>query len=288
MSDKYKLFVYGTLRKHEQNHFLLDDSRCLAQQAWVYGELFDTGLGYPTMKGSHLENKVYGELYEINPEQFKELDELEDYIPGDPDNLYNRIEQEIHTDSGIEHAFVYVSNRDDLLVKPIVHGDWKLNRLLERKPDKIFYFAYGSCMDMERFKAAKADQYFRTIRGVGMLKGYSMKYVFPGVDGGRADIVENGGETEGILYEIPYDGVEYLFQREGFYGGWYRPVFVDIDLFDGRRITNVLTFHVYNKKEEIAPPLHYAAEILRGAKGRLSEKYFAQLEEQLKGLGLDI
>ncbi|WP_080849166.1 gamma-glutamylcyclotransferase [Cytobacillus gottheilii] len=284
----YKLFVYGTLRKHEKNHFLLEKNSCLAQQAWVYGELYDTGLGYPTMKGSDLEHKVYGELYEVKSEQFKDLDELEDFIPGDENNLYNRIELNIHTDSGIHKAFVYVSNRDDLLGKPIVHGDWKLNRLMERKPEKIYYFAYGSCMDMERFKAAKADQFFRTIRGVGLLKGYSMKYVFPGTDGGRADIVENGGETEGILYEIPYEGVEYLFQREGFYGGWYRPIFVDICLPDGKTITNALTFHVYNKKEEKAPPLHYATEILRGAKGRLSDRYFAQLEEQLKGLGLKI
>jgi gamma-glutamylcyclotransferase (GGCT)/AIG2-like uncharacterized protein YtfP/cation transport regulator ChaC len=277
-----KLFVYGTLRKHEENHYLLETSRCLAEQAWVYGELYDTGLGYPSMKASTYQ-KVYGELYEVHLDQFKDLDELEDYIPGRKDNLYDRVEQDIHTDTGSFSGFVYISNRDDLLAKPILHGDWKLYRFMEARPPTVLYFAYGSCMDDERFRLAKVDHFFQQIIGPGTLKGYSMKYLLERPDGGRGDIIEDGGITEGILYRLPYDAVEYLFIREGFHGGLYRPVFLDIKS-EGILYKNVLSFHVYNKRDELAPPDHYAAEILRGAKGRLSGEYFKKLEGNIAAL----
>lgn len=287
LSNTIKLFVYGTLRKHESNYFLMNGNKLIAEQAWVYGELYDTGLGYPSMKVQGLESKVYGELYEINSESISALDELEDYIPGRKENLYNRILQDIHTDTGVVQAFVYVSNKDELLIAPILHGDWKLYRLVDTKPDKILYFAYGSCMDTARFQAANSAQYFEKVRGAGVLKGYSMKYTFAAADGGRADIMEDGGTTEGIVYEIPYDAVAYLYEREGFYAGWYRPTFVDI-LVEGKKvITNVLTFHVYEKRDELAPPKHYATEILRGAKGRVSEQYYQSLLTNLLHFGIE-
>jgi hypothetical protein len=52
--------------------------------------------------------------------------------------------------------------------------------------------------------------------------------------------------------------------------------------------TDVLTFHVYNKKGELPPPDHYALEILRGARGRVSEQYYKNLEKQLEKLGVKI
>ncbi|CAM3634909.1 gamma-glutamylcyclotransferase [Cytobacillus oceanisediminis] len=281
-----KLFVYGTLRKHESNHFVLKGSHCIAEQAWVYGELYDTGLGYPSMKAS-FDQKVYGELYEVHLDHFTELDELEDYIPGRKDNLYDRVEQTIHTDTGDVNALVYISNRNDLLAEPILHGDWKLYRLMKDKPEKTYYFAYGSCMDDERLRLANVDQHFKTVMGGGVLKGYSMQYLFSREDGGRADIVEDGGVTEGILYELPYEAVEYLFHREGFYGEWYRPAFVNVQVGEDL-YTDVLTFHVYNKKGELPPPDHYALEILRGARGRVSEQYYKNLEKQLEKLGVKI
>ncbi|WP_081728092.1 gamma-glutamylcyclotransferase [Alkalihalobacillus hemicellulosilyticus] len=38
------VFVYGTLRSGEGNHYFLNSSRCVADHAWVYGELYDTGV----------------------------------------------------------------------------------------------------------------------------------------------------------------------------------------------------------------------------------------------------
>ncbi|WP_257958823.1 gamma-glutamylcyclotransferase [Bacillus sp. V3-13] len=284
MTDMIKIFVYGTLRKHEDNHIYIEGSKCIAEQGWVYGELYDTGLGYPAVKPS-LESKTYGEIFEITAEQLKEVDQLEGFVEGAKDNLYERVIQTVHTDKGTVDAYIYISERMDMLGEPILDGDWKLYRFLQEQPETFFYFAYGSCMDTERFQKAGVGHLFTKVKGSGILDGYSMKYLFARPDGGRADIIEDGGVTEGIVYDVPFEAADYLFRREGFRGGWYRPAFVDIKVGE-KLLTNVLTFHVYNKKEELAPPVHYAVEILRGSKGRLSTEYYQKLESELYRLGL--
>lgn len=280
-----KVFFYGTLRKNEKNSERLKGAVCLAEQAWVYGELFDTGLGYPVMKKSS-ERKVYGELYEIGADILKELDELEGYEPSRLNNLYDRVEVEVYTDTESEAAFVYIGKQPNLAKVLIPHGDWKLYQLLKSQPGTIFYFAYGSCMDIERFQQANVEHYFQKVVGACTLDGYSMKYLFSAHDGGRADIIEDGGGTEGILYQIPYAAIEYLFNREGFYTGWYRATFVHVHVGESL-FTDVLTFHVYDKKEEQSPPAHYAKEILRGSKGRVSLTYYENLVDELKRLGCE-
>lgn len=279
--DKIKLFVYGTLRRHESNHDLVGKAECIAEQAWVYGELFDTKNGYPTLVLNE-KGKVYGELLEINNNLLPEIDRLEDYIPGRENNLYDRTETTVYTDGGKTTALIYVSVNHHEMPK-IKDGDWKLHQLICNQPKEVLYFAYGSCMDDERFRLAGVEDYFSHLVGAAVLNKYSMKYLFRVSDGGRADIIEDGGLTEGLLYSIPYEGVEYLFKREGFYGGWYRPTFVDV-LVNGQVYKDVLTFHVYNKMDEIAPPDHYSTEILRGAKGRLSEGYYQKLKNELHRL----
>ncbi|MEK4147859.1 gamma-glutamylcyclotransferase [Robertmurraya sp. FSL W8-0741] len=278
-----KVFVYGTLRKHEGNHALLKSAVLIAQQAWIYGELFDTGYGYPAMKRSE-QGKVYGELYEIDQAILSKLDDLEEYKADREDNLYERVEAQIFTDNGEYSGLVYIEKKEGLGKELIPHGDWKLYQLLNKKPASIYYFAYGSCMDVERFEKAQVAHLFEKVAGACKLEGYSMKYLFSANDGGRADIIEDGGVTEGILYDIPFQGLYYLFDREGFNLGWYRPTFVDVKMSE-TLIPDVLTFHVYKKQPESAPPLHYAKEILRGSKGRVSPGYYQKLEEELVRLG---
>lgn len=276
------LFVYGTLRRHEDNHQFLKGARCLAEQAWGNGELFDTGHGYPTLKLND-NGKVHGELYEVSQSLLPQLDDLEDYVEGRETNLYDRIFTTVYTDVGHSEAMVYVHAGETQKLEKITHGDWKLHRFMEDRPEQVHYFAYGSCMDDERFRKAGVDHCFQNLLGAATLQGYSMKYSFRVSDGGRADIVEDGGVTEGLVYLTPYDGVEYLFTREGFYGGWYRPTFVDVEI-KGETFKDVLTFHVYNKMPEQLPPDHYSTEILRGAKGRVSEPYYRYLLSELERL----
>jgi gamma-glutamylcyclotransferase (GGCT)/AIG2-like uncharacterized protein YtfP/cation transport regulator ChaC len=274
------VFVYGTLRKHERNHYLLDTAKLIAEQAWTYGEMYDTGLNYPMVKPSS-SKKVYGEVYEINQEQLEKLDVLEGYQPEGKDNLYERVTQSVYTDLGSLEAYIYVSEKFCSISIPF--GDWKIYQFQKEKPNQFLYFAYGSCMDVERFKIARVDQYFQNVVGAGSLGNYSMRYLYTTTDGGRADILEDGGATEGIVYQLPFEAAEYLFRREGYYIGMYRATFVDV-LVNGELMKDVLTFHVYDKKEEVAPPEHYAVEILRGSKNRVSSGYYQKLVQQLKEL----
>ncbi len=276
------VFVYGTLRKHEKYHQLLEGATLIAEQAWVDGHLYDTNRGYPALKEGT--NKVYGEVYSINGEILKRLDKLEDFVEGCNDNLYDRKIKEVKTDSKRVQAFVYYGIDSSMFQKEIKSNDWKIHRFITEKPEVVYYFAYGSCMDQERFQKAKVDHLFQKRVGASVLKNYTMKYLFVVQDGGRGDIEEDGGSMEGILYETPYEAVEYLFKREGVTPGWYRPAFVDVEV-NGHEYQNVLTFIVRDKQEETLPPKHYAREILRGSQPYVSIGYHNKLRQQLIQLG---
>ncbi len=265
---KQMIFVYGTLRKHEGNHGFLVNAECLAQQCWTHGLLYDTGLGYPGMVADD-HGRVYGELYQVTEEELKAIDGLEGYEQGRRNNLFERVRRPIYTDWGIKEAFVYLLgdvNQGNQI--PVAHGDWKCRNLLDK--NVLLYFAYGSCMDDERFRLHGVDSLFQNILGKGKLKGYCLRYTHhSSADGmGRADMVEREGLVEGKVYQIQQEALQYLFQREGVHCNAYRPAMIDLEI-DGEQVKDVLTFFVVNKKEEVAPPNHYALEILRGGQGYL-------------------
>lgn len=281
LKDGTLVFVYGTLRKHEVNHGFLEGAKCVAEQSWTNGQIYDTGLGYPAMKNSD-EDKVYGEMYLIDDQKLQTLDELEGYLGPNQKNHYNRIKQMVFTDIGSHEAYVYIihPNYENQLQKLIQLGDWKISGFQELKSD-FLYFAYGSCMDHERFKLANVDHFFQKEKGGGVLEGYQMRFTKRLDDGGRADIVEEGGKVEGIVYELPADALEYLYRREGVYINLYRPALIDV-IIDGKLVKDVLTFIVVDKDEETAPPIHYATEIIRGGSGTLSENYMYSLKKELR------
>lgn len=120
----HKVFVYGTLRKGGSNEHYLKLSTCISDHCWTYGELHDTGLGYPAIK-EHPSFKVFGEIYEIDDDQLKLVDELEDYEEGGENNLYDRIKTTVYTNEGETEVFVYLG-RNTLFEKSnwIESGDW--------------------------------------------------------------------------------------------------------------------------------------------------------------------
>lgn len=276
-----KVFVYGTLRQNESNHHYLEKEKLLASQCWVKGELYDTGYGYPALV-NRSDSRVYGELYQIGDKKLEAIDLLEEYYGEGQDNDYERMTKTVYTDKGEERALVYYFpfSKVDLNLK-ISSGDWKNHRLL--KKNDLLYFAYGSCMDRERFKESKVDHLFEDILGKGVLEGFALQYTRKAKDGGRADIVEVGGFVEGKLYRIGQEALNYLYKREGVNASIYRPTFVNLKL-EGKILPDVLTFTVANKNKEITPPPHYFQEIIRGGKGFLSEKYLEKLREQYEKL----
>ncbi len=277
------VFVYGTLRRNENNHDLLKEAPLVREQAWVEGELYDTGKGYPALKEGN--GTIYGEVYKINSKILSTLDELEDFLEGREENQYIRKLKKINTDSGVMEAFVYYSETEDFFQVEIPSGDWKVHQFIVDPPERTLYFAYGSCMDDDRFRGAQVDHHFKNCLGAGVLRGYTMRYLFKVHDGGRGDIIEDGGNMEGVVYDIPQQAVEYLFTREGVTPGWYRASFIDIFIGD-KLYRDVLTFIVKEKFEETCPPDHYAKEILRGSKPHVSKFYHEKLQKQLIDIGM--
>lgn len=129
MDQTYVVFVYGTLRKQEHNHHFLADAKCIECECWTYGKLYDTGYGYPAMVKDQSE-KVYGELYKINEDQLKGLNQLEGYIgDGHKNNLYDRVTQEVYTRNSSVQAFVYIYASSKIAeLKGDSFSDWKRYR----------------------------------------------------------------------------------------------------------------------------------------------------------------
>uniref|UniRef100_A0A942SU93 Gamma-glutamylcyclotransferase n=2 Tax=Neobacillus citreus TaxID=2833578 RepID=A0A942SU93_9BACI len=281
--NKHYVFVYGTLRKNEKYHHLLQGAELVAEQAWANGSLFDTGLGYPAVKESE-SDPVYGELYLVSDKHLCSLDELEEYEEHSHDNLYDRKKQIIFHDNGKTEAYIYTvaKHNESMLITPILLGDWKVYQF-EKQSRNVLYFAYGSCLDHARFKLGGVDHFFQKFAGVAELKGYTLRFTKKLPDGGRADIVEEGGVVEGKVYEIPYECLEYLYRREGVHTRLYRPALIDVKMH-GQTIQDVLTFIVVSKDPETAPPDHYLEEIIRGGSGFLSETYLSRLQEHVKML----
>ncbi|WP_373231763.1 gamma-glutamylcyclotransferase [Cohnella sp.] len=279
------VFVYGSLRKHEGNHRLLESAQLISSQCSTEGYLYDTGHGYPALVQNH-KGRVYGELYQVSPGILRRLDALEGFYGEGKNNDYERVVQSIQTDTGVKEAFVYVYQQSKVIgLEPIQLGDWKFNRVQKQNKD-IYYFAYGSCMDDERFKSKNKEHFFQHVLGRGRLEGFSLKFTYKAYDGGRADLVETGGTVEGKAYLICMEALEYLLEREGVYRNRYRPAFVDI--YIGNKMEkDVLTFLVIDKaEEEIPPPEYYLEEILRGGKTIWSAEYAKRFEVELLEKGM--
>ncbi|MEU9730369.1 gamma-glutamylcyclotransferase family protein [Streptomyces sp. NPDC048002] len=130
-------FVYGTLRPGEPNHDAFLRGRTLSEEpATLPGALLYDGPGYPYVV-EHPGAQVRGDLVTARPEEYpellKELDRLEEYTPGDPRNLYERVAREVTTEAGHSRAWVYlaapaVAARLRAHGTPLASGDWSLRR----------------------------------------------------------------------------------------------------------------------------------------------------------------
>ncbi|MER5447202.1 gamma-glutamylcyclotransferase family protein [Streptomyces sp. NPDC002764] len=138
VSPQLPFFVYGTLRPGEVNHDLFLRGRTRAEEPGrLTCSVLYAGPGYPYAVDAPGGGEVYGELVTPMPERYAELlvalDRLEEYAPGDPRNLYERVEREVRrdTDGTLVRAWVYVAApsvaaRLRARGRPIESGDWLL------------------------------------------------------------------------------------------------------------------------------------------------------------------
>ncbi|WP_329409621.1 gamma-glutamylcyclotransferase [Streptomyces sp. NBC_00704] len=142
IAPELPFFVYGTLRPGEANHDLLLRGRTLREEpARLTGALLYDGPGYPyaVEAPGAAGAAVSGELVTARPEEYArllaDLDRLEEYRPGDPRNLYERVAREVVRVDGSApaRAWVYVAAPAVAAAlrargKPIEGGDWLTRR----------------------------------------------------------------------------------------------------------------------------------------------------------------
>ena len=137
-STPLPFFVYGTLRPGEPNHDLFLRGRTESEEpARLHGAALYDGPGYPyavETPGAVIAGELVTARPEAYPQLLRELDRLEDYAPGDPANLYERVERRVtrDTDGTPVRAWVYlaaptVTARLRAHGKLIEGGDW-INR----------------------------------------------------------------------------------------------------------------------------------------------------------------
>jgi gamma-glutamylcyclotransferase (GGCT)/AIG2-like uncharacterized protein YtfP len=113
-----RIFVYGTLRKGECRHYLLEDSQFIGYAKAKGFLLYNIGAFPGMVEGS---GEVVGEVYEIHESLLEKLD----WVEGVPD-LFCRELIEVTLENGQTiSAYAYIYNRkiDNKLLIP--SGDWK-------------------------------------------------------------------------------------------------------------------------------------------------------------------
>lgn len=133
-------FVYGTLRPGEPNHALLLHGRTHTEEPGRLADavLYD-GPGYPYAVAEPDGGTVTGDLVTVPPHAYAELltalDQLEEYAPGAPHNLYERVAREVTraADGTRVRAWVYlaaprVAARLRARGTRIEGGDWLARR----------------------------------------------------------------------------------------------------------------------------------------------------------------
>ncbi|OIJ62607.1 gamma-glutamylcyclotransferase family protein [Streptomyces mangrovisoli] len=129
-------FVYGTLRPGESNHDLFLRGRVQEEvPGHLSGAVLYDGPGYPYAV-EQPGGVVHGELVTALPRLYAgllaDLDRLEDYVPGDPRSLYERVERRVVRDGdGVAvPAWVYVAGpavaaRLRRRGRRLAGGDWR-------------------------------------------------------------------------------------------------------------------------------------------------------------------
>ena len=131
MEEKVLLFVYGSLLKGEINDWMMVHYKCVAENVWIYGQIYDAGEGYPFLK-IHINQRVYSELYVIPVTDLPKMDKFGNYEPGGKDNLYERKVISVNQQNNNWKAYVYVGNKPEISEK-----SWRDYR---RKQKKIFFY----------------------------------------------------------------------------------------------------------------------------------------------------
>lgn len=115
-----RVAVYGTLKQGQRNHHWLEGATLIGHDRLTAITLYDLG-PYPGAKLSPSNGTVV-EIYAVNAQQLKRLDQLEDYFHHAPgEGVYDRVV--LATRHG--EAWCYLFNADVAEQSKINSGEWQ-------------------------------------------------------------------------------------------------------------------------------------------------------------------
>lgn len=113
----HKVFVYGTLKQGNYNHYLLRGAKKYTDTAIAPKINLHAGPFYPfAIRG---QGQTIGELYEVNAATLRKLDELEDH----PNDYHREITRIILANNQIVMAWIYL-NKKAYYYPRIPNGIW--------------------------------------------------------------------------------------------------------------------------------------------------------------------
>lgn len=131
MAYKYRVAVYGTLRRGEGNHGLLRDAAFVGQGR-VSGYKMVSNGGFPAVYATDdVDDEIVVEVYEVNESQLLRLHGLEGFRSHD-NKWYDlgvvTVVENTDGQSALYHgAFIYRWTMDECDgLRPIPSGDWSL------------------------------------------------------------------------------------------------------------------------------------------------------------------
>ena len=126
MRKKKLIAVYGTLRKGNGNHRLLQNAEYLGTfDSKPEYELYHLG-GYPGLKENG-NTSIKLEIYAVTDEEALRVDALEGYTEGEPAYFYDK--KYLETPWGNAGIYIYMGNVSE--ERRIITGDWMQQKLLQ-------------------------------------------------------------------------------------------------------------------------------------------------------------
>lgn len=268
------LFVYGTLRQQFGNHHYLSNAIFLGKATTELKYVMHASSSIPFVSQSMAVSHIVGEVYEVDDNTLANLDRLEgckviaqEPLQCDANSWYTREQVPVRWGDGGDYQIVWMYfNEHETRHNIISTGDFKDLASVLNATDRVWYFAYGSNMNLQRMMDRSA--YF-TQRKRGILHGHRLVFnkisgTYPGH--GVANVVaEWGYDVVGVLYEVDRPGIEALDGFEGVRGGHYIRTEMMVQLNDGTAVNAyVYVAHPDRVEEGLTPHEDYFYHLKQG------------------------
>jgi gamma-glutamylcyclotransferase (GGCT)/AIG2-like uncharacterized protein YtfP len=270
------IFVYGTLRQNYHNHAYLNTANFLGEAKTQDKFVMYFNGRIPFVSESQSISHIMGEVYEVDDLTFAGLDELEGCYPisnnpiqFDSESWYTRKQVAVKITGSDDVISVWMYFNESANHHSIISsGDYKKHETLPSVKDRVWYFAYGSNMDVAQMLTRKAPF---TCRKKGRVFGQRLVFnkIPHGSPGyGYANIVpEHGFEVMGVLYEVNEAGLMELDGHEGVKesGGHYFRSQIMVLLDDGTSVeATVYLAHPDKVKDGLLPKKTYMDRLYQG------------------------